>query len=85
MPKEAIPLEPGDVIQLDPTKHDWGALLCIVDEVKSWGVQCYWLQATERGVPPNAAFYRAEYGTFRYIGKAEWTADQLEPIENVKH
>jgi len=62
----------GDVIQLDPTKHDWGAIFCIVDEVKSWGVVCYWLQVDERGQVPDRAYYRASHETYKYIGKAEW-------------
>jgi hypothetical protein len=69
MPNE---LEPGDLIQLDPVKHTWGPMLCIVDEVKGWGVTCYWLQATEHGKPPGVCHYRAETGTFVRVGKAEW-------------
>lgn len=65
-------LEPGDVIQLDPSKHDWGPMLCIVDEVKSWGVQCYWLQAEQRGKPPARCYYRAETGTFERVGRVAW-------------
>jgi hypothetical protein len=65
-------LEPGDIIQLDPEKHAWGPLLCIVDEVKGWGVTCFWLQATERGSPPARCYYRAETGTFTRVGTCEW-------------
>lgn len=65
-------LAPGDVIQLDPEKHPYGAMLCVVDEVKVWGVKCYWLQATERGQPPGQCYYRAETGTFERVGKAQW-------------
>lgn len=66
------PVSVGDVIQLDPSHCRWGPLLCIVDEVKSWGVCCHWLQTTTEGMPLGVVSYRAEYGTFHRIGRAEW-------------
>lgn len=72
-PARGRPLQPGDVIQLDPERGPWGALFAIVDEVKPWGVTCYWLHATERGKAPAVCPYRAETGSFVRIGAAEWT------------
>ena len=61
----------GDIIQLDPelhTHHDgfWAGQLCIVDEVKAWGVICY--TKTQR----RSAYYRAPKGTFAFVGRAKW-------------
>jgi hypothetical protein len=67
----------NDVIQLDPTKNDWGPLLCIVDEVKSWGVRCYVLLPEKRGEPPGSMYLRVEVGTFVVIGPAEWAGAQI--------
>jgi hypothetical protein len=80
--KAEIQIEVGDIIQLNPETSPWGPLLCIVDKVSSWGVRCYWLVATTRGEPPGCAYYRAEWGTFVLIGKAEWrvgSPDEQEP------
>jgi hypothetical protein len=71
-PARVAPLQPGDVIQFDPEKCTWGPLLAIVDEVKPWGVVCYWLHATTRGAPPASFPYRADAGSFVRIGSAEW-------------
>ena len=62
----------NDVIQLDPAQSPWGPLLCIVDEVKSWGVRCYVLLPDQRNAPPNRMYLRVEVGTFVVIGPAEW-------------
>jgi hypothetical protein len=65
----------NDVIQLDPAQSPWGPLLCIVDEVKSWGVQCYALVPEHREEPPNRMYLRIEHGKYIEIGAAEWTVE----------
>lgn len=62
----------GDVIQLDPDHCDWGPLLCIVDEVKAWGVSCYALHPDKRGEPPPRMFMRVDHGNYEVIGLAVW-------------
>jgi hypothetical protein len=62
----------NDVIQLDPAQSPWGALLCIVSEVKAWGVQCYALVPRQRDEPPGSMYLRVETGKFQVIGMAEW-------------
>lgn len=61
-----------DVIQLDPSANDWGPLLCIVTEVKPWGVQCYAMHVEERGKPPSAMFLRVKHDDYVRIGTAGW-------------
>ena len=68
-----MPVKVHDVIQLDPAQSPWGPLLCIVDEVKPWGVQCYALVPEHREEPPNRMYLRVEHGKYSYIGEAEWT------------
>jgi hypothetical protein len=63
---------PGDVVQLDPEKHThhngfWAANFLVVTRVKPWGVQGY-----VHGGSAGDAYYRAENGTFEYVGKATW-------------
>lgn len=65
-------IEVYDVIQLGP-EHHWGPLLCIVTEVRDWGVQCYALVPEKRGEQPGAMFLRVEYGKFERVGRAAWT------------
>ena len=57
----------GDVIQLDPDHCRFGPLLCIVSEVKSWGVQCYAVFNKE-----EAAYFRVNHGNYVVVGRAEW-------------
>lgn len=66
----------GDVIQLDPAHCDWGPLLCIVSEVKSWGVQCYAIYPEERGKPPSQMYLRPRHEHYVVIGRAEWAAKE---------
>jgi hypothetical protein len=68
MSSEAI--EPNDVIQLHLDASDWGPMLCIVDEVRTWGVLAYFLVANERGTPPGAAYIRVDHGKYTRIGRA---------------
>lgn len=77
-----------DVIQLDPEHNDWGPLLCIVDKIYAWGVQCYALIPEERHRPPDQMFLRVSHGHYQRIGKAEWAATddpsvEPEPTEGV--
>ncbi len=67
-------LAPGSIIQLDPeqhTHHDgfWAARLCIVDEVKPWGVKCH--AQVQGGIAP----YRAENDTFEVVGTVAWAVE----------
>jgi hypothetical protein len=57
-----------DVVQLAPDGR-WGPLLCIVTDVREWGVQCYALIPGE----PGPMYLRAELGTFERVGVAVWT------------
>ncbi len=43
-----------------------------VTEVKAWGVQCMLFIPGASG-NMNAAYYRAEFGTFAKIGRPAWT------------
>jgi len=62
----------NDVIQLDPAQSTWGPLLCIVSEIKTWGVQCYALVPDRRDKPPSQMYLRVETGKFQVVGTAEW-------------
>jgi hypothetical protein len=65
-------VDKGMVIQLDPEQCDWGPLLCIVQEVRSWGVVCYALIPERRKEPPATMFIRVKEGHYVVVGKAEW-------------
>lgn len=59
------------VVQLDPTKHThhegfWAGNFMLVTQVRDWGVRGFCK------VPGGDAFYRAEWGTFSFIGDATW-------------
>jgi len=51
----------GDVIRLNDKAREWTHdKVFTIDEVKHWGVICYW--NTDPGVsPPGTAFYRATW------------------------
>ena len=64
----------GDIIQLDPTAElgkEWGPQLCVVSELKPWGVQCYFVHAASRG-DFGPAYLRIPTGSFVVVGRAEW-------------
>ena len=63
----------NSVIQLDPTQSSWGPLLCIVDEVRSWGVRCYAFMVEDRHELPSRMYLRVEHGKYIVIGAAEWS------------
>lgn len=42
----------GDVIQLDPRFSCWGPALCIVEEVRAWGVLCFFFADFKRDESP---------------------------------
>jgi len=76
---ERVRIAVGDVIQVDPEKSHFGAVLCVVSEVKAWGVQCYFLApgALGEGAPvtliaTNQAFLRVPHADYVRIGRAEW-------------
>ena len=69
----------GDVVQMDPRKCRWGAVLVVVDQVAAWGIRGYFLApgAGGAGGPviiqgTNAAYLRAAHGEFVRVGKAAW-------------
>lgn len=65
----------GDVVQLDPTKTKnamFAGCMLVVDEVSTWGVQGYVQALGNEGLPGGQAYYRADNGTFEYVGKAVW-------------
>lgn len=68
-------IEVGDVVQLDPEKHEhqegfWAAQLLIVTEVKAWGVVGF------AKVQGGDAYYRASFGTFERVGRATWVPEE---------
>lgn len=67
----------NDVIQLEPETAGaaWGPLLCVVSEVKAWGVQCYALIPTTRDQPPGSMWMRIDHGKYAVIGPAMWTVE----------
>lgn len=69
----------NDVIQLDPLYCEWGPLLVIVTEVRTWGVQGFAMIPEERGKAPSAMFIRVQNGRFVRIGAAEWIISSGEP------
>jgi hypothetical protein len=65
---------PGDIVQLDPSSEigqEWGPQLCIVTEVKPWGVQAYFLHARARG-DYGPAYIRLAHQSFEKVGQAAW-------------
>ena len=61
---------PMDVIQLDPEHCRWGPILCIVDEVRDWGVTCYSPYPSEKA--DEVVPLRVQHGHYVIIGQAEW-------------
>lgn len=61
----------ADVIQLEP-RGPWGPVFCIVEAVRSWGVECSFFVPQLRDTPPAVAPMRAEWGTFTRIGPAAY-------------
>jgi hypothetical protein len=75
-----LPLRPGDVVQLDPSRHEparFGACLMVVTEVKPWGVQGY----VKAPGSADLAYYRAETGTFARVGRVEWATGDVFTVE----
>ena len=60
----------NDVIQITP-KDKWGGCLAIVDDVKSWGVQCF-IQIPFQG----RAYYRVAWDAFEVIGEAAFVPQE---------
>jgi hypothetical protein len=74
------PAKVGDVVQMDPAKSRWGAVLVVVEETRSWGVIGYFLApgAAGEGSPvtikgTGAAYIRIKHEDYVRIGVAEWT------------
>jgi hypothetical protein len=74
-----VGLEKGDIIQLDPEKTEnkmFAGCLAVVDEVKTWGCQCYVQALGVDGKPGGQAYYRAKDGTFEPCSiKAVWVIE----------
>lgn len=68
-------LEDGDVVQLDPVltaNPMFRGCMLVVSEVKPWGVQGYVQGLGENGQMGGQAYYRAETGTFAFVGRSVW-------------
>lgn len=68
----------GCVVQLSPTVTKnpmFAGCMLTVTEVKSWGVQGYVQALGSDGNGGGQAYYRAEHGTFEYVGIAPWVAE----------
>lgn len=76
--EERGPVQPGDVIQCDPKTSRWGPVLVIVEEVRPWGVQGYFMMPARVGGGPTTiegrAYVRVKSGEFVRIGRATWVA-----------
>lgn len=66
----------GDVVQLQPQDDfgnvTYGPLLCVVSEVKPWGVRCYAMIPEKRGEWPALSYFNANRGSYERIGPACW-------------
>lgn len=83
----------NDVIQLDPEHCDHGPLLCVVAEIKAWGVQCYTIDppgvtgALTRYYPDGVesgvgyAILRVKHGDYQVIGPVAWFPQNMKPRE----
>lgn len=80
-PRPEVEVKPNFIVQLDPDKSEWGALLCIVDEVREWGVLCYAMTPTKRGEMPAQMFMRVKTGDYIVVGVAEWMIQHPPPSE----
>ena len=68
----------GDVVQLDPVKTTnpmFRGCMLIVTEPKNWGVQGYVQGLGEDGQRAGQAYYRAETGTFEFVGCTAWIVE----------
>lgn len=66
----------NDVVQLDPhctANPMFGGCMLIVTDVAPWGVQGYVQGLGEGGEIGGMAGYRAQTGTFEYVGKSVWS------------
>lgn len=75
----------NDVVQIDPEKSVWGPVFVIVTEVRTWGIQGYFLVPENRNEPPGCAYVRVNHGDYAIIGHAEWVvqteAPEAEPAD----
>lgn len=74
----------GDVIQLDPRFSCWGPALCIVEEVRAWGVLCFFFADFKRDESPAVgvvvvieAHLRVKHGEYARIGAATWLPERM--------
>jgi len=72
------PLEPGDVVQANPEATRWGPVFVIVEQVRAWGVQGYFLVHTQEGGVGQAPI-RLSHDQFVRIGAAVWTFQDNGP------
>jgi len=63
-------VQSDDVIQLAPEHCRWGPLLCIVDEVRPWGVIAYAVMPSAN--QDETMPLRVAHGHYVRIGRAEW-------------
>jgi hypothetical protein len=75
----------NDVVQLDPLKTTnpmFAGCMLVVTEVKEWGVQGYVQGLGVDGELGGQAYYRAEIGTFEYVGSVAWVIACAKPEQN---
>jgi hypothetical protein len=71
-------IDKGDIVQLDPASElgkAWGPQFVVVDELKTWGFQGYFIHAEKRG-DFSRAYLRVPSGTFERVGRAVWMIDK---------
>ena len=77
------PLQPGDIVQLDPDEcrnQAFAGCLMTVTEPKPWGAQGYVQALGEaRDAPGGQAYYRAKWDEMQPTGgKSVWLIDRSE-------
>lgn len=67
-------LQEGDLLQLNPHHENFGGMLIVVTEPKSWGCQGYLMASRnfEATRYKGRAYLRAKFEEMEYIGRLEW-------------
>lgn len=73
-------LEIGDIVQINPDyKKQFGGLLLVVTEPKSWGCQGYIIGNVDGAVTwKGRAYLRPKFEEMEYIGKLIWIEKEEE-------
>ena len=69
---QKVPLEIGDVVQINPENKMFGGCFMVVTEPKAWGAQ------GGIAVPgqPGIAYLRCKFEEMEYVGRATWILDK---------